>query len=267
MSKVYIITDLEGVAGVSRWAECRPAPRGDSRLFARSCRLLSREVAAAVKGARDGGADEVVVLDGHRGGGNLVPDELPVGAHYVLGTGKPRPVTALREDFDGLILLGYHAMSNSGGLLAHTMSEAEWDRYSLNGRETGEIGLMALAAGCYGVPLWLVTGGSTACAEAQSFAGPEAHVLQVKEDLSQESCLSLSPEEACVRIREQVRQTVTGPPPTVPYTVELPMRIELRFRKKAYADASGIDARHRTSDTEFALTVESALDYMPRSWG
>ena len=172
MKKVYVITDMEGVAGVNGWHECRPAPDGSDADFERSRHLLSDEVAAAVLGARDGGAGDVLVLDGHRSGDNFIAERLPEGARYVMGRGRPNPLDGLDGTFDGVILLGYHSMAGTpGGLLAHTMSAGTWKRFSVNGITLGEIGMMALIAGSHDVPVWLVTGGRRACEEATALLG------------------------------------------------------------------------------------------------
>ena len=133
MKKVYVITDMEGVAGINGWHECRPGPEGSAIDFERSRRLLTDEVAAAVLGARDGGAGDVLVLDGHRSGDNFIAERLPEGARYVMGRGRPNPLDGLDGTFDGVILLGYRSMAGTpDGLLAHTMSSASGFRLAID---------------------------------------------------------------------------------------------------------------------------------------
>ena len=65
--KIYIMTDLEGIAGVRRLTECDPSyPE-----HAQACRYLEKEVNAAIAGAYDGGATEVLVCDSHHRGLNF----------------------------------------------------------------------------------------------------------------------------------------------------------------------------------------------------
>ena len=64
--RVYIVTDLEGVAGVhdiENW--CEPA----SPNYARAKELLTLEVNAAIAGFRAAGATDILVADGHGCGG------------------------------------------------------------------------------------------------------------------------------------------------------------------------------------------------------
>ena len=72
--KIYMVTDLEGVGGVVRNEQA--SGEGSEYEVARS--LLTKEVNAAVQGALDGGADEVLVLDGHgaRSAYNFIYEEL-----------------------------------------------------------------------------------------------------------------------------------------------------------------------------------------------
>lgn len=264
--KLYIITDMEGVAGVARWDECRPAPDGRDLDYERSRKLLTLEVAAAVEGALEAGADEVVVSDGHRGGGNLLAELLPRGGRYLLGKGKPRPVAGLDPSFDGVMLLGYHSMSSSGGLLCHTMNPRLWDRFLVNGTEIGEIGLMALAAGGHGVPVWIVTGGDYACDEAAGLLGEDLVTVRVKQDLSHESCNSMAPEDAREVIKAAVRSTLQSPPSTKPFTVRTPITYRLEFRTARMAGESGIPDRLRVDERSFEYRSDSPWAYRVREW-
>ena len=64
--KIYILTDLEGVAMVSRFSQTREeGPQKQAAM-----KLLTQEVNAAVDGILDVDADaEIVVWDGHGTGG------------------------------------------------------------------------------------------------------------------------------------------------------------------------------------------------------
>ena len=267
MSKVYIITDMEGVAGVNGWYECRPEPAGRATDYERARLLLSREVAAAVRGAQAGGAQEIVVLDGHRGGGNFIAEELPAGARYVMGRGKSRPLDGLTADFEAVILLGYHPMARTpDGLLSHTMSPDAWKSYSINGTILGEIGMMALIAGGRGVPVWLITGGRAACEEAQALLGDQLPTLVVKEDLAHEASMTIAPAEARQQIQERIASVISAPPATRPFLIEGPLRVRLEVESKQIGDGLGIPARFRQDDTTFEGTIPSTEALMPRYW-
>src|SRR5215467_4701590 len=61
---IFMITDAEGVAGVCRQDQTEPT-NSEMR------QLLTGEINAAVAGFYDGGADEVIVWDGHDGSQTL----------------------------------------------------------------------------------------------------------------------------------------------------------------------------------------------------
>lgn len=267
MKKVYVITDMEGVAGINGWHECRPAPDGSDADFERSRRLLSDEVAAAVLGARDGGAGDVLVLDGHRSGDNFIAERLPEGARYVMGRGRPNPLDGLDGTFDGVILLGYHSMAGTpGGLLAHTMSSGTWKRFSVNGITLGEIGMMALIAGSHDVPVWLVIGGRLACEEAAALLGTELRTLAVKDDVAQESSITVAPAEARRVIREAVAEVVAGPPPVRPFMIDAPWTASLELVTREVAEAQAIPSSLRIDDVTFAASIDSIDALLPRYW-
>lgn len=67
--KIYIAVDMEGVSGVNSPEHVKT----DGRLYAEGRRLLTREVNAAVAGAFDAGADEVIVADMHGGVTTCLP--------------------------------------------------------------------------------------------------------------------------------------------------------------------------------------------------
>ena len=66
--RVFIVSDMEGVAGISNWQQVA----GGESLYEEGRKLYTQEINAAVRGARAGGATEVVVMDCHGAGEGLV---------------------------------------------------------------------------------------------------------------------------------------------------------------------------------------------------
>ena len=123
--KIFISVDIEGVAGV-----CEPVQgqRGNAE-YETARRLMTEEASAAVQGAFDGGATEVVVADSHGPMRNIIADQLDPRA--LLVSGKPRPLSmaqGLRPDHDGMVLIGYHAAAGEPGVLSHTISGLAFSR-------------------------------------------------------------------------------------------------------------------------------------------
>src|ERR1700753_3153557 len=79
--KIFISCDMEGVAGIVDWSQCRApgVPYEEGR------RLLLGEVNAAIEGALAGGATEIVCNDSHGTMNNLDPAALAGQASYISG--------------------------------------------------------------------------------------------------------------------------------------------------------------------------------------
>src|SRR3954467_8029096 len=79
---VFLITDAEGVAGVCRQDQTDPK---DTEMR----QLLTGEINAAVEGFLNGGADEVVVWDGHDGSQTLSALTIHAKAKLLMGAMGP----------------------------------------------------------------------------------------------------------------------------------------------------------------------------------
>ena len=122
--RVYISSDMEGTAGVSSWKQCDPSDAQEYPIFRR---FMTREVRAAIEGARDGGAHEIVVNDSHWSMHNLLFDELPSEGELRIVSGAPKPwsmMQGLDGTADAVFFTGYHAKAGDCATLAHTYSES-----------------------------------------------------------------------------------------------------------------------------------------------
>ena len=121
--KIFIAVDMEGISGIN----CPDYVMKDSRLYAAGQRLATKDVNAAVRGAFDGGADEVIVADVHSNSGNLLVEELDPRAKLMAGLPHQPRFPFLDEQVNGMFLLGYHAMAGTPNAnLEHTMSSKAW---------------------------------------------------------------------------------------------------------------------------------------------
>ena len=144
MAKILISADMEGIAGITH----RKQVLRDSPEFARSCRLMTAEVAAACEGALEGGATAVVVNDSHSDMRNLMSEELPPQVEVLSGNTKLwSMVHGIDTTFDGIAFLGYHAPAASiAGILDHTYHGSVVHEVRLNGEPMSEARLNALVA-------------------------------------------------------------------------------------------------------------------------
>ena len=79
--RIFLSADIEGTAGIVHWDETEYGKNG----YEYFRRQMTREVAAACEGAREGGADEIVIKDAHDSARNILPDELPQGVKLFRG--------------------------------------------------------------------------------------------------------------------------------------------------------------------------------------
>lgn len=224
--KVYVATDMEGVSGIWTFDQCTPS---SGELYRRSQEYQMGDIAAVVRGLRDGGADEVLVLDGHGGGGNFVSHLMVEGAHYITGI-RDNPLWGLDDSCDGLAMIGYHAMwGTPKGVLYHTQMSQTETRYWYNGVESGELAQHAAIAGHYGVPPIMVSGDRAACREAHKFFGKQIVTVAVKEGLSREGAVLYPFEETRKALYEGAKAAVAAIGKCKPYRLRMPVRVKRQY--------------------------------------
>jgi len=203
--KIYITVDAEGISGIMHSSQTH----FDLEDYHEGRRYITEEVNACVQGALEGGATDVIVADKHGRGKNFIWHDLHEAARYVVGTTPELPGGRLPgiEGSDGLILLGYHAMSGTPvAVLEHTWGH-DCFNYSINGRPSGEISMeMGLAADC-GVPAIMISGDDKVCAEADTIV-PGIVQAEVKKALSFHGAILLSRAAAHKLVREKAAEAV-----------------------------------------------------------
>lgn len=252
--KVYISVDMEGVAGVVSWAQVTPGQPE----YTHAREWMIEEANAAVSGALDAGATEVIVNDAHNGMRNLLANALHPKARLVSGGLKDNAMMAgLDATFQAAMFVGYHGRGGGYGVLAHTWS-SQTIGVRLNGVEVGEWGLNALMAGEYGVPIVMVTGDDCVAREVQQgLAGPVETVV-VKRALTKYAAESLPRDEATKAIRAGAAQGIAKIASIPPFRLEAPIALEVDFTGTHLADSAAMLPR---AERPGPLTVKySAVD-------
>ncbi|MCK4283911.1 MAG: M55 family metallopeptidase [Candidatus Brocadiae bacterium] len=257
--KVFVIVDMEGISGICVRGQVL---NGDAR-YAAGRKYLTWDVNACVEGCFAGGVESVVVQDAHGGGHHFLWEELDPRAEYIQGaTGKERMPDI--GSFDGLILLGYHAMAGTPeAILEHTMSSANWQNFWLNGRKTGEIGIDAAIAGERGVPAIMASGDDKACREAEEFI-PGIVTACVKTGLSVQGGRLLSAETAHKLITACATEAVQKAEQIAPVKIEPPVTARLEVVSRGRLPVRGEKPYVRIIDGRTyevtADSVQQALD-------
>jgi D-amino peptidase len=232
--RIYVSCDMEGTAGVCSWRQCDPENRDEYPIYRR---YMTREVAAAIEGARDAGAREFLVNDSHWSMRNLAIDELPHDVRLVSGAPKPRSMAqGIGPGVDAVFLTGYHAKGGDfNGVLAHTFSDETVYRVSVNGVECSEAMLVAALAGAQKIPVLLITGDGTIVSETVR-AMPWAVGVAVKDAVGFYAASTLTPAAACAAIRDGARRAVERRANAKPFAFTPPIELKLETVHVSSAD-------------------------------
>jgi D-amino peptidase len=233
--KLYISSDMEGVAGVCSWEQVDA--RGYAPEYAIYQRYLTQEVRAAIDGARDAAACEILVNDSHGPMRNLLFDGLPDDIRVTFGNRKPfSMVQGIDAGFDGVFFTGYHAaIGSAGATLCHTYTPGVIYDLRVNGVRCSEATLNAGLAGHYGVPVLLVTGDRTTIAEVTAQM-PWVTGAIVKDSIGHLAVDSLSPQAAQAAIRAAATDAVRNAAGAKPYVFEPPITLEIDVTRVEQAD-------------------------------
>ncbi len=258
--KVYISVDMEGIAGISHHD---PTGRKD-REYPRAVELMTAEANAAIAGAFEGGATEVLVNDSHGGMFNLDQLELDRRATLLQGQKTWSMVAGAGPDrgFGVALFVGYHARAgNMLGTIAHTYSFRPV-RSTLNGRPAGEAAINAIALGAWGVPVGLVAGDDVLAAEMADWF-PWAERVVVKEGAGRNAAASVHPTVARERVRSgaerALRRAIGGE--MRPLVLEPPYVVEVTYANALQADyACVVPGAERVGETGARFAADDPLD-------
>jgi D-amino peptidase len=230
--KVLISTDIEGVAGVFHHEQVRSG----NPEYERARLLMTHEANAAIAGAFDAGATEVLVNDSHGSFRNMPPELLDARAQAVMG--KPRYLSMMAgvdDGVDAVCMIGYHSRAQGRGILAHTINSFAFARVYFNGLELGEAGIYGALAGEYGVPVVMASGDDVFIEEHRPLF-PHAIFVQTKRATGQTSGISLSPAQACGAIRAGVATALAKHGTARPYLLAGPIAVRIQTQSPALAD-------------------------------
>lgn len=222
--KVFISVDMEGTSGLERLEEIFRGLPG----FDQFRRLMAGDANAAVQGAIDGGADEIVVSDSHGYMCNINPDDLVPGVQLKRGQLRRRfcQMKGFDSDFDAVLLVGFHAKAgNADAILSHTWITSFLD-VRVNGQSVPEPSLNTWLAGAFGVPIVMLSGDDHVIREAAPVMG-DIHYAQVKTSTGYFSGTHLPLDQSRRLLRETARDAVAGARGMKPVQVELPVTIEV----------------------------------------
>lgn len=228
---VFIAADIEGTTGYVSWPE-KP-PEG---LWSRE--QMTAEVNAAIRGAMEGGAKNVIVSDIHWSKQNIIPDKLLGKTCLIRGTKRRLMWMDLVERSDLVFLVGFHCGCGVGGaVLPHTL-DTRITGLKINGSDAGEAFISAVTAGYFGVPVGLATGDRSFIDEVKKFL-PDIETVAVKEGIGNCAALNLHPAISIEKIERAAKKaTKKGLRDEFkPFRISEPVEITIQVCWPGYADA------------------------------
>lgn len=267
--RIFISVDMEGITGVAAGRHVNP----ESREYDRFRRLMTHDANAAVQGALDAGADQVVVCDGHGPMTNLLIEELHPAARLISGSNRLLGQMEGIDDpggFDAVFFVGYHQREGGGdGILNHTLIGRIVYEVRLNGEPVDEAAINGALAGAFGVPVALVTGDNAVCEDAERrFEG--VITAPVKKAIDRVTGLSMGVERARALIQGRAGAAVEAVRrgQVEPYRVEPPVTFEVDFKRTACARVCtlfpGVDRR---GPRTVAVTAGDVVTAFKQFWG
>lgn len=260
--KILISADMEGITGITTWDQVTP---GHAE-YLRFRRVMTADVNAAVRGACEAGADEVVVADGHWNGTNILIEELDSRAK--LNTGSPSPLSMMQgidQSVGGVFFVGYHARQGSRtAVLDHTWSDTCVANVWLNETLAGEYTLNAALAGHYRVPVLMATGDQTACQQMMDQLGALETVV-VKQGTGRYSAECLPTNitqpmiEQCAKrsVQKLLKKEVLPP-----FILKTPIKVTVELQGSDMADRAMLLPGVSHEDRKLSFTAED----MPRAY-
>jgi D-amino peptidase len=256
--KVFISVDMEGITGVVNWEDVRR--EGKDYYYFR--KLMTKETNAAIEGALDAGATEIIVRDSHGSARNILPEMLHKKSKLIRdwSGGFMSMMEGIDETFDAVVFIGYHAKAGTpNAILEHTMSSKNIIDVSINDISMPEAGVNALIAGFYNVPVVFVAGEKALCEQTNNLLG-EVSTFAVKEGLGN-AALNFHPEVSRDKIREGVKNVLLNISKFKPYKLKSPYTLVVKYKNEEIVhEKSLLPGVERTGDWELTYKSEKILD-------
>ncbi len=197
---------------------------------------LQRMVAdcnAAVEAIVATGA-EAYVCDVYNQGRDIIEEELTKKAKRV-STGELKRLC--QEGLNGAMLIGTHAMNSAlNAFGSYSIVEATWQKYSVNGKEYGDIGFATIFFGAYNVPIVAVSGDEAAVKECQALVG-EIPCAIVKKAIKRNVAVATTMgEESEQSIFNACAEGVKNCEHYKPYVISAPYSIQVEYKRADYCD-------------------------------
>ncbi|RXJ02459.1 peptidase M55 [Anaerobacillus alkaliphilus] len=263
--KIFISADIEGISGVATGIQLKKESE-----YQRFRKLMTQDVNAAIEGAFNGGATEVVVADGHGNMSNILIEELDERASLISGNNRVMcQLEGLDDTYDGIFFVGHHGREGGSErtVINHSLAGICVNEFRINGKVVGETELNAAVAGDFNVPALLITGDDTYVEEVKETL-PEIESAVVKRGIDRLAAELLPPKKAQQIIREKAQMAVEKANTIQPYKVDGPITFEIEFKGTNQAlMTTTIPSVELINPKTIRFTADNMVTAYKHAWG
>ena len=257
--RVLISADMEGVSGITSTDELLYGKPEYDRARA----LMTDDVNAAVEGAFEAGATEVIVNDSHWTMTNVLLERLDPRADLIKGFHKYLcMVEGVQNGADAVFFVGYHAMvGHSDGVANETIIGREMIETRMNGAPVGELGINAALCGHYGAPVVLATGDDALEKEVRATLADNVECAITKYAIDRWTARCLSLQRSREAIREGAARALSNLDGFAPHRVEGPITLEVEFTSTSEAHWGAlVPGTERKGPRTVSYTADNIVD-------
>jgi D-amino peptidase len=225
--KLFISVDMEGISGVATNQQLKTNSE-----YQRFRKLMTQDVNAAIEGAFNGGATEVVVADGHGNMSNILVEELDPRARLVSGSNRVMcQLEGIDDSFDGILFVGHHGREGGSAqtVISHTYAGVCVNELKVNGEVVSETTMNTYVAGAFGVPALFISGDDAYVRDTLKTL-PDVETAVVKRGIDRFSAELIQPETARAEIRRKAEIAVRKARDVKPVTKEGPVTVEMEMK-------------------------------------
>lgn len=263
--KIFISADMEGISGVATNQQLKTNSE-----YQRFRKLMTADVNAAIEGAFNGGATEVIVADGHGNMSNIIIEELDTRARLVSGSNRVMcQLEGLDETFDGIMFVGHHGREGGSDVtvISHTLAGICVNEMKINGKVVGETEMNTLVAGAFGVPALMISGDDAYVREVRE-TFPDVEGAVTKRAVDRFAAELLHPEVARTEIRKKAEVAVKKAKSIKPVTFAGPVTFDIEFKGPQQAKmTTTLPTVELTGPKNIRFTCDDIVTAYKHMWG
>jgi D-amino peptidase len=264
--KVYVVCDLEGVAGV---VDFKKQCMKDGAYYQQAIRVATQELNALIDGLIDGGATEIYAWPEHGDfPGGIDFEIIHSECNLIMYAGDGGPA-GFDDSFDAMVLHGFHGMAGAAnGVLSHSFDPLPRNIW-FDDKLIGEIAMNIYGFSEHNVPCIMVTGDQAAVDEAKAHI-PNIEEAPIKWGLAEKEklgaltvrqAISLSPAKAREKIREAAERAMQRVSEFKPLKLKKPFTLKVEYIEPKYAnDKAKLPGVKRLNEVTITKQCQSLED-------